>query len=529
VGEKWSSEFLDGEYPPQAQSRSKSMERTIGVSLSGGGLRAAAFGLGALIYLKDSGLHRRVSSIASVSGGSLTNAFVGYRSAFRSGDASKFEDEIRPLAQYLSYGGVSFERMLRMLLRFFLGGCAVLILATILFIAGWFGLITIEETLQWYYFLAGFLMGVAYVSVIFAPLWFFRTLNSLYALNLHRNLFESVNVGKRDGLNEILKSLISIPQLPKDAVLLEDLSVDADHILCATDLSTASHFLMAPRFLWSSKYGTSSPCRLPVATAVLASAAFPGVFAPVRLRVSDFLFAKEKMLGIKTITLADGGIHDNLGTPFSITGSRREKSLLTVSSRKPDHLIAVNSSSRDQVYVELPKNAITSRVFGLFRQFAVVHDSNSAARARAVEETFLRALEDNGEYLGTVVSIEESPIEVCEEVLSDDFLNSSRSNQVEALRRRAREMLGVFAAHSMDSTSWDGLRRKNEKVPTTLGGLGPDIVADLMFHGYALTMVKCRLFLGVGNGDVEVPSKAKFEKLCSQPTGRLEPTVLATN
>ena len=50
--------------------------RELGVALSGGGVRAAAFALGALLYLVDTGLNKRVKVISSVSGASLTNGFV---------------------------------------------------------------------------------------------------------------------------------------------------------------------------------------------------------------------------------------------------------------------------------------------------------------------------------------------------------------------------------------------------------------------------------------------------------------------
>jgi NTE family protein len=46
-------------------------EIRLGVALSGGGFRATVYGLGALLYLVDSGLNKQVTSISSVSGGSI--------------------------------------------------------------------------------------------------------------------------------------------------------------------------------------------------------------------------------------------------------------------------------------------------------------------------------------------------------------------------------------------------------------------------------------------------------------------------
>src|SRR5689334_4221736 len=48
----------------------------IGIALSGGGHRAALCGLGALLYFIDAEKNREVTSIASVSGGSLTNGYM---------------------------------------------------------------------------------------------------------------------------------------------------------------------------------------------------------------------------------------------------------------------------------------------------------------------------------------------------------------------------------------------------------------------------------------------------------------------
>ncbi len=50
--------------------------RSIAIALSGGGHRATRFTLGALMYVVDSGRARDTTSIASVSGGALTNGFV---------------------------------------------------------------------------------------------------------------------------------------------------------------------------------------------------------------------------------------------------------------------------------------------------------------------------------------------------------------------------------------------------------------------------------------------------------------------
>src|SRR5437016_1210989 len=48
------------------------------IALSGGGHRATLWALGVLLYIADAGRRCQIRSIASVSGGSLANAAVGY-------------------------------------------------------------------------------------------------------------------------------------------------------------------------------------------------------------------------------------------------------------------------------------------------------------------------------------------------------------------------------------------------------------------------------------------------------------------
>ncbi len=489
------------------------MKQSIGVSLSGGGYRAAAFGLGSLLYLsRVESLRNSICSISSVSGGSLTNAYVGYCSNFRSADQQTFRMATKPLAKFLAHDGVPLERLPKLLGLTALIGIGIMILG-VLMLRGDLHLFADPAINDGLRISGGMLIASGLFITFGSPFFFFRALNELYAIGLNGALF-TPTVEKHKILNPF--SLMFSPRLPKNATLLKDLSRDVDHILCATDLSTGTHFLMAPRFLLSTQLGNSPSGNIPIATAVLASAAFPGVFAPVRLSIKDFAFDPRKTIGINTITLADGGIHDNLGTPFSVTTSRRERHPLLKYSTKPSQLIIVNSSSSKQAYVQLPQNAVMARLLGLFRQIAVIHDSNSAARATALEEIFLRALVDRGEALGVLVSIIESPIEICEEILADDFLDGCSGSGVHALRLRAKSMLELLSNFSMDRTDWDGLRRRNQEVPTTLNALGADTVAELIFHGYVLTMVKCYLFLEQDIDEGGLPEISTFKELCAQ-------------
>lgn len=86
---------------------------SLAVALSGGGHRATLFTLGALMYLVDAGVNQQVTSIASVSGGSLTNALVGQTLNYRTSDSGDFRKSVViPLASQIAKKGTFFAPVL---------------------------------------------------------------------------------------------------------------------------------------------------------------------------------------------------------------------------------------------------------------------------------------------------------------------------------------------------------------------------------------------------------------------------------
>src|SRR5690348_3890960 len=80
----------------------------IGVSLSGGGIRAALFTLGVSLYLVHSGLNRQVKVITSVSGVSITNAIIASAGDFANADRTEFDSLCARLAHALARKGSFF-------------------------------------------------------------------------------------------------------------------------------------------------------------------------------------------------------------------------------------------------------------------------------------------------------------------------------------------------------------------------------------------------------------------------------------
>jgi hypothetical protein len=84
------------------------MERKLGVAISGGGHRATLWGLGVLMYLVDRGANHQVTTITSVSGGSIANGVVGMRTNYRATTPAAFRAAVRPLLRHITTDGLFF-------------------------------------------------------------------------------------------------------------------------------------------------------------------------------------------------------------------------------------------------------------------------------------------------------------------------------------------------------------------------------------------------------------------------------------
>ncbi len=84
-------------YPPAFAAGDREPEKGIGLCLSGGGYRAMLFHLGSLWRLNELGFLPKLDRISSVSGGSITSAFLGMQWEgldWRDGVAADFSDSV---------------------------------------------------------------------------------------------------------------------------------------------------------------------------------------------------------------------------------------------------------------------------------------------------------------------------------------------------------------------------------------------------------------------------------------------------
>ena len=292
--------------------------KSLAVSLSGGGHRATLFVLGALMYLVDAKANADVTSIASVSGGSLTNGFVGQTLNFRETDGADFRKRVAsPLATQIAKSGTLFAPLFSKVYLLLLFAGALLVLAIPAIGPG-----------PWYVRLLLFLVGLALWG------WLFAARGRLCARAFRITLF-SPN-GRETTLADVKKK-------------------DLDHVICATEFRSAEQVYFSGDFVYSYALGYGEPARLSLARAVQASAAFPGGFPPATLPTNQHKFTGAPLPAAggppeppSEMVLTDGGVYDNMGEQWARNFVARIKRCpnLDTGRTAPSQLVVINASAR---------------------------------------------------------------------------------------------------------------------------------------------------------------------------------------
>lgn len=225
----------------------------IGLALSGGGYRAAAFHIGALRALHKLGLLDKVDVISSVSGGSIIAAYYG----LHNGSYDSFEKDF---SEKIQKGVLTWS-----LINLFV------ILAVVGIVSWIFG--------GWGFFGALVLLWFAWYKVV--------PVSSIIAWEYDKLFF----CGKK------------LSDLPKEPLVT----------INATDYPTVSQFTFSREMMYNYYYGIGAFYheRYPVSKAVMASSCVPFAFCPIRISRT---FWTGKMKRHEPPMLLDGGLYDNQGT-----------------------------------------------------------------------------------------------------------------------------------------------------------------------------------------------------------------------
>lgn len=448
---------------PLSRGGQTTSSRHIGVSLSGGGHRASLFGLGALIYLVDAGKGPEISCVSSVSGGSITNGWVGLKTDLFLAGSGDFRSDVAPLAAAVSTKGTLWRAPLTY--AYLALVVAVLVVATVACFP-----------LEGLWPLAVWIVALAVVG------WLLRQRGWIAARSLDRALFRGVDLAR--------------------------LNPTTDHVICSCDLQTAESVFFSGRFVYSYRLGWGEPGDLRLARAVGASACLPGAFAPVVLPIErhNFTLAGAGDDPLTRMLLTDGGVYDNMGTewPLRLGARLREGGGPNPPPHMVDEVVVVNASAGLGVS---RRTSVTTPILGeitsLLAVKDVLYDQTTSVRRRLLDVRFraTRAGVDDGavRLAGGMVQIDRSPYD-----LPRDFASGH-----DELARRAGAALDLLTPG--EEKAWKAEADANRSVKTALSKIPADRAARLMRHAYVLTMVNMHVLRDYPL--LPVPSVAEFEKL----------------
>ena len=435
----------------------------IAVALSGGGHRASLFGLGALLYLIDAGKGPELATVSSISGGSITNGYVGMTTDLATVTPDEFWRAMKPFARQVGAVGTLFASPVTLA---YLGAVAGVVVAAVV------ATVLLDAASAW----------IVWAVALLLVGWLAQQRSWVAARAFDRTLFRSAR--------------------------LDALHADVAHVICSADLQTAEHVYFSGRFVNCFRTGWGVPGDLRLARAVQASAALPGAFNAVTLPVGPHDF--EQAAPFKSFKLTDGGVYDNMGTEWPVRLARRlQEGTPPASLATADELVVVNGSAAQGVVKrESLRIPLVGEITTLLAVKDVLYDQTTAVRRRLLDLRFRVTRRDpgtaEGGLAGALVQIDRSPYD-----LPDDFARFA-----DALGDRATRVIERLGGDDDDvRKAWSEVAGANRGVKTALSKIPAARAAALVRHAYALTMANCHVLLDYPL--VDVPDDRRFVELVS--------------
>lgn len=411
-------------------------EGDMGVALSGGGHRATLFALGVLLYLADAGLNRQVTIISSVSGGSLTNGYVGQECDFSTVTPAEFRDVTSRLARVVALRGTLFGSWL-----------------TWLYLAG---LASLTGAIVWAIYVFDGLSQLLVIAFLLLALGYgLGARGQVASAAFGRSLF---SVGPRRSL-------------------LSELHGDVDHVICSTDLLAHTPFYFTKRFIYGDEYGKAAPKKVKLQTAVQASAALPGAFPPRRFRLKDLDWPAGRGQVHPYTYLVDGGVYNNLATEWIDEAGLHASANPQGLHGTPEYCVIVNASSQ---WPEWRRPSFWLRV-PFMSEIVVVPQFIDVLYANTVNPRLLQLTLKHLNWNPDERPFPMYPMPIVLQIGSSPIPKSRGSEE------RLGEVLAAFTAYRPREW-WQAQASRAARVPTTLNRLDRPTSRLLIHHGYTLAM-----------------------------------------
>ncbi|MRG48407.1 hypothetical protein GFS24_25050 [Chitinophaga sp. SYP-B3965] len=244
----------------------------LGLSLSGGGYRAAAFHLGTLNKLEELGILSKVDVLSTISGGSITGAAW----CLHKGDYKRFHEEMKTALKEKS--------VIKAIIFSWIFIRTFLLILSLLTLAIW---LTFTSWSQLSY-------------LVFALLIFLLLKYQFKIFNVSKVIERTYNKFFYKG-----KTLHELNERPLLVIGSSNLHTGRPFSFSRLKMSDSTYaYNYSPPIVFK-------PEKFPIARAVMASSCVPFIFSPVMI-AGDFFDEENDFKRIRPV-LVDGGVYDNQG------------------------------------------------------------------------------------------------------------------------------------------------------------------------------------------------------------------------
>jgi hypothetical protein len=528
--------------------------KRIGVAISGGGHRATLWGLGALLYLVDSGLNRAVATISSVSGGSIANAAVGLHVDFRRTEPKAFREAMQPTVSQITTDGLFFfgsatNPYVYSLLA--LAGLAVVAVVLVLgvmttqvvrlildsagacscrpafampwWIVGVIGLVVFaslavlsclyaKRCLWGLILVAGALVAGGMVPLVATALgasWNVQMGSGFPALTVILLLLLLIGLpwfGRRSTVAQKAMDKVHFQEAKLDALNWGPCEESTCHVLCATELQSGLHAYFAGSFLYNNQVGVSTETRqIPLAFAVQSSAALPGAFGPRRLATAPLSFIPPRGEAVEVD--CDGQVLkgeaaepepplDLVLLDGGIYDNMADQWLLGLEARREKWLSDFGRSYADmlprvdQYLVVNSSPGWKWRFMSKLPNWCARLLNEAAPLARAQSIMYNTVGRQRREHLGTLWWLAHR---------GEGTFVETNDNPFEAAEKAAEkcpQVLDLVRRLGKTDQDWRCLVKRNASYPTVLRRIPAEEARGILWHAYVCTAVATVLYLG---------------------------------
>lgn len=431
----------------------------LGVALSGGGHRASLFAVGPLLYLAESGKIQTVSSVSSVSGGSITNAYLSAHLDVQDTDLEELKNTLATLSYVISHKGTLWA---------YVG--------------------------TWVYLSLLGVLGIATLGAWWLPwAWWLKAITFSAVISVL-----GIVLGLRGAIcGKAFARLLKVNGQPPK---LREIPTSVDHVFCSTDLHAGEHVYFSGRFVCSYRFGWGSPGNIDLHDVVQASAALPGAFPPRWFKTATHNFVDSgdaDAAKSASMVLVDGGVYDNMADQWTLGVPIRNARWASHNPNlhEPEVIVVVNASGglnwSAQSRLRTP---LIGELLALLRDKDVLYDNGTSVRRRLLVGQLER-----GEVKGALVHIASTPFAIA---------NHYSGEQDSERGQRARDVLSRLGNTSEE---WSEIARDNSAVKTTLSRIDVRTSARLICQGYVLAMVN--LHVACGYPMLDIPDEQHFIEL----------------